>query len=601
MSETGAGELVSAADRADRTHDRRRRRRGIVVGIVILVALAVFAGWVLSRALLARAELERALPVAASLRPSITSGDTAAVRNGLDELRERAARAAEYTTDPLYTIAVGIPLAGPNLGALREISGTVDDLARNGVAPLIDASASFDLDALAPVGGRIPIDQLAATAPSLVRADDAFAAASERAAAIDARSVVEPVRAAVERLDDALGDAAAIVHSASVSARLLPPMLGADGDRRYILLFQNNAELRATGGIPGALALLHTSDGRLDLERMTVARDFPQYAEPVLPLEPDEQSVFGANLGRFMQDVTYTPDFPRAGELAAQMWSDRFGEEVDGVVAVDPVALAGLLAYTGPITLSTGEQLSSTTAVDFLLSGIYAAYPDPDAQDAVFADAASRFFAAVTSGAGNPSQLVAAVSAASEERRILVWNRMDEEQALLRGTDFDGSFPTAQESIDQVGVFFNDATAAKMDYYLDSAVQVDVRCEADRGSTITVDMASTAPPGGDGLSAYVTGSGVDGLAVGSFRTNVLITIPSEASVLSVERDGEPVASQVERLGGRSVVQLVVDLAPGESTTIEVSASSDRGPAATELRVTPTVQGTDQSISPSCPN
>lgn len=599
MTDRAAGDPVSAADAPER---RPRRRQVVVVVVVLLLTLAVFAGWVLSRALLARAELERALPVAAALRPAIASGDSAAVQDGLADLRERAARAAGYTADPLYSIAIGIPLVGPNLAALREISGTVDALAREGVPPLIDASASLDPAAIAPVGGRIPIEQLAATAPALARADDAFAAASGRAAAIDADSVVEPVRAAVERLDGALRDAATIVHSASVSAQLLPPMLGSEGDRRYILLFQNNAELRATGGIPGALALLHTSDGRLDLERMTVARDFRPYAEPVLPLEPDEQSLFGANLGRYMQDVTYTPDFPRAGQLAARMWSDRFGEEVDGVVAVDPVALAGLLAYTGPITLDTGEQLDSTTAVDFLLSGIYAAYPDPDAQDAVFADTASRFFAAVTSGSGNPSRLIEAVATASAERRILVWNRMEDEQSLLDGTAFDGSFPVDPDGAGEIGVFFNDATAAKMDYYLDSAVRVESECGADAGWTITVELSSTAPPGGAGLSRYVTGSGADGLVDGSFRTNVLIATPAGASVLAVERDGRAAASQVERLDDSSVVQLVVDLAPGESTVVAVSASSGGPPPdATVLRVTPTVRGTDQSISPSCPN
>ncbi len=43
----------------------------------------------------------------------------------------------------------------------------------------------------------------------------------------------------------------------------MPAFLGADGDRNYLYVFQNNAEVRSTGGLPGNISLVHASDGRV--------------------------------------------------------------------------------------------------------------------------------------------------------------------------------------------------------------------------------------------------------------------------------------------------------------------------------------------------
>ena len=50
-------------------------------------------------------------------------------------------------------------------------------------------------------------------------------------------------------------------------ATLLPPMLGADGPRTYLLVSLNSAELRSAGGIVGAFAVLHAEDGAVDADR----------------------------------------------------------------------------------------------------------------------------------------------------------------------------------------------------------------------------------------------------------------------------------------------------------------------------------------------
>ena len=63
----------------------------------------------------------------------------------------------------------------------------------------------------------------------------------------------------------------------------MPALLGGSGPRDYLLVFQNNAELRATGGLPGVMSLIHAENGRVDITRQASAGAMGELDEPVLP------------------------------------------------------------------------------------------------------------------------------------------------------------------------------------------------------------------------------------------------------------------------------------------------------------------------------
>jgi len=73
-------------------------------------------------------------------------------------------------------------------------------------------------------------------------------------------------------------------------------------------------------------------------------------------------------VARYPQDVNLSPDFPTAAALFAKMYTGRTGTAVDGVVAIDPVALSYLLEGTGPVDVGDGVVLTSDTVVPVLLS-----------------------------------------------------------------------------------------------------------------------------------------------------------------------------------------------------------------------------------------
>jgi len=92
--------------------------------------------------------------------------------------------------------------------------------------------------------------------------------ASVAAAAIPSGGYLTPVQTARDQLQSQTAELSSLLTNTSDAATLLPPMLGADGPRNYFIAFQNNTEVRATGGLVGSFGILHTDHGRASMTTM---------------------------------------------------------------------------------------------------------------------------------------------------------------------------------------------------------------------------------------------------------------------------------------------------------------------------------------------
>ncbi|WP_157981605.1 DUF4012 domain-containing protein [Protaetiibacter intestinalis] len=433
--------------------------------------------------------------------------------------------------------------------------------------------------------------------PELAEANDAMSAAATSAAGIDVDTTIGPVRDSVEKLLGLIDEATSSVDSLYRTSHLLPIMLGEDGPRSTLVLVQNNAELRAAGGVSGALALITASGGKVDLAGQASSRDFgAHFDSPVLPLDDPTRSLFGDIAGEYIQDVNLTPWFDTTGQLAQAMWQQRIGGTIDAVVAVDPVLLSYLLEATGPVQV--GEVLlTSENAVAVLLSETYARYPDPADQDAFFAAAAQAVFSAVTGPDVEPKALVEALVRGGEERRIRIWNAREEDQQYVAGTTLSGILPSDNSDGPELGVYLNDGTGAKMNYYTD--LEVDVAggvCRADGIPTYraTVTFTNNAPAdAATSLPDYVTGGGDFGIEPGKVKTLIAIYGPVGAIVQGATLDGEEAIGTGAIDRGRPVFQVSTLLAPGESATYTVEfagVAGEKGPLTVD--VTPTLNQTE---------
>lgn len=534
---------------------------------MILTLLVLATGWVTVRGIGAVNDLQQVAATSSKLKEAIGQGDLEEAAALSTRIAHHAQSAHELTSDPIWRGFGLVPWLGPNFSAVSDVAEIADDVASDALVPVLDAAGELDLASLGLSNGAVDLTPFAKIEPSLADASDTLSSAEERALRIDADATLPPLADAVREMRSTVTQAATVVGSLHGASALLPSMLGADGPRNYVIAMQNNAELRSSGGIIGAIALLHAENGRISLVQQASVPDFPSLDTPI-PLSESTVALFEDQPGRYMQNLTSIPDFTEAGPAIAKRWQDRFGQPVDGVIAVDAVMTENLLAATGPLAFGPFDA-TKETVVSLLLSEIYAAIPDPLVQDEIFSQAAGVLLSAALTKA-EPKDLVAALAESADQHRIRIWSAHEDEEKLLAASSLGGALPT-DDTETHVGVLFNDTTGGKMDYYTDAAISTAVGvCDGEPTTQVTVTWTNDAPAdAATSLPPYVTAEGFYGVPAGSVRTLIAVYGPEGATPSHIDRDGKEESVQTALLGSRSAVQHQVLLAPGESSTITV--------------------------------
>jgi hypothetical protein len=570
-------------------------RRALLVGLVVLSVLLAGGGWVAFRGWQARSHLVNAAGLARQLSADVVGGDTARAQRTLAALQEQARSARDATGDPGWWLAQRGPYAGDDLAAVRLIAVAIDDLARRAFPTLL----RVDLTSLVPREGRLDLARLRAASVELGSADRAVRDTRSRLATVPTGQLVTQIRDALTALRAEIDRLADLTGAADQAARVLPPLLGADGPRRYLLVSQNPAELRATGGMIGAYALIQAEAGRVRLTDQGSSSALARF-DPPLPVDPELRRLWTDLPGRYPADVNLGPHFPTAAALYREMVRRRTGITADGVLAVDPVVLSYLLKATGPVSVPGSPALAGNTVVRTLLSDAYRDL-DTKQQDAFFASAAAAVFDAFLTKKVDVRVLLSAFNRSVAERRILFWSVHSEEQRVLGDSGLTGTLPE-RDAVPTVGVFLNDGSGAKLGYYLRFSASLtvgDCRSDSRRELRLRVTVHSTAPR--SGLADSVTGLALSGDPY-TARTFVSVYSPSGGAVLGGRLDGH-----VTALGGgtdrrRQVSVATVEVKPGATRTLDVTLlTGTTSLGAAELLLTPTVTPwTTQVVSaPSC--
>ncbi|WP_134768415.1 DUF4012 domain-containing protein [Nocardioides sp. 1609] len=524
------------------------------------------------------------------LRQALNGDDAAARDRAIADLQD-AARSAENRTDGAWwSVMTHVPLVGDDADGVRVLSRTLSSVATDAVAPI--ASTVDALDGVYQ-GGRIDLAAVESMQEPVGRASEALTAAATEVQAVDSSGFVGVLDRRFDDYADQLERAAVSLRSADTAVRVLPRMVGADGPRDYLLLFQNNAEVRATGGMPGAWALIHAEDGRIDMARQGVAGDFPTADTPVVPLTPEEVEVYGKEIGVFFQNPGFAPDFPRAAQMWDAHWDRRFPNvDLDGVLALDPVGMSYLLEGTGPVTVD-GRSLTSENLVEELLSRPYLEL-EPEEQDVFFGGAARAIFDAASTDVRSPVSLVDGFERAAREGRFLVASFDEEDQALLADSRVLGELAGDDQRTPHVDVGLNDATGSKMSYYLRYRVTVEsMSCENDRqqlAAQMTLNQVITAADAAE-LPVSVTGGGVRGVDAGSQVVSIRIYSPAGGAIGDITLNGRKVEpfEQNVRVKDRQVVTVVTELSTLDDAVINWTMESGPGQVGDgELGVTPSV-------------
>ena len=510
----------------------------------------------------ARAEAEH-------LRQQLAADDTAGARRTQRALADHASTAHDSSDGVLWDAAAHVPFLGANVAAVQAMSSALDSLSRDALPGGLDLVSDVREGRLRAEDGRFDVQAIERLAPKVSTVAAATAAADHELRPIDPDELVGPVSKAARDLQDQVHSLNSAVQSADSVTHLLPNMLGANGPRTYLLVVQNNAEIRSTGGLPGSLSILRARNGKVEFGLRGSTTDFPITAQPVLPLSPGELSIYGRSMGTDVRNFNLTPDFPRTGELLEAIVQQQRKVHLDGVISVDPITLAHVLQVTGPINVGQ-ETFNADNVVDKLLHEVYQRVADPTAQDAYFASASRSIADSLLSGGGDLQSLVRVLGEAAKQRRVLVWSSDRAEQRTLEGAATSGKLPRDTGSVPHVGMYLNDDSQGKMEYFLDYRGGVkSVSCTSKGAQTISTRMtlASTVPPGAVGqLAPYVTGP-IPRSPKGDMRLYLHLYAPIGGKLTGLTVDGKRAEVSVAQHDGHQVSVLTLVLKPGERVPV----------------------------------
>lgn len=261
-----------------------------------------------------------------------------------------------------------LPKVGPSLAAVPHLLNMGDNFLNAG-ATLLDGMdpllQTLFADKKAVTAGMQSITErmlapLIAAQPTFVLAQDQIERAAAERAEIDAGRLLPQLASVLARMDKYLP----ALRVASQGAAVSPILLGAVRPMTYVVIAQNNDELRATGGFISAVGVLTIDKGKivgLDFKDSYSVdnwkRDHP---------EPPEQlrKYMGSELWVF-RDANFWPDFPTSAKAIEYFADLDLGLDPDGVIAVDQYALQILVGGLGSVAVAEydNDVLTSENAI----------------------------------------------------------------------------------------------------------------------------------------------------------------------------------------------------------------------------------------------
>jgi hypothetical protein len=581
------------------------RRDAKLAGILLLLALIGFGCWLGVRAFEAKSGLEQARNSAQQAKDALLQGDTADASQWADDARSHAQAARAATHSLPWSIAAVVPWLGSPFKTGQQISDVVLGLATDVLQPSADVGVAIAPDQLL-ADGRVDLQLLRREEPELSKISADAARLDAAAMAISDPRYVSLLRDARSQLQGQTSEIAKVLENSALAARLAPTMMGADGPRTYFMAFQTNAEARGTGGLLGGYGVLRFDNGTPTVDSLGANTGLGGISAPI-DLGPEFATQYRSThpLTDF-RNSNQSSHFPYAAQIWKSMWAQQSGMNVDGVIAIDPVALSYILGAVGPVTMPDGEVITRDNVVELTESTAYVRFStDQIARKNYLQDIANEVVKKITGPIESPSALLDALGRAVSERRIAVWSSSEGDQKLLEETPLAHEVP--DDPAPYAGVVINNLGGNKLDYYLKSKVEyVADACNGDRRvSTVTIRLTNTlqdvrslpgymAAPNGQPPEVQTM------VPNGTMVSSVRLLATTGATLVSALADGQrvPVFPGTER--GHPSFEVQVAIPPGQSGELSFHLSEPTSPGLPRVPSQPLLDTVIPAISvPEC--
>lgn len=369
--------IASLFERVERVEQEVERDAGMALGLVEVPrfsparAMAGFIGLALLVTLPANAvalyhaatEQKDATADAGAqaVQDVLSSKDAGSIPASADALKRASSRfrAADALLSDSSALALGIASVLPEkfraARALLEVGDKSSEAARL-------LALGFD-KVFSDPGHRI--DERLDVLGTYARTAQALLADATRAAAtVDPASLPADQRDKVTALFSGLDQATGAVREFSALSDLLSALVGKNESRRYLIVFQNNTELRPTGGFMGSFAEAIVDQGKIASLSVPGGGTYALKGQLLARVAPPKPLQLINGLWQF-QDANWSPDFPTAADKIRWFWSKSGQPTIDGVITINASFMEQLLDITGPIDMP--EYGKTITKENFLL------------------------------------------------------------------------------------------------------------------------------------------------------------------------------------------------------------------------------------------
>ena len=496
--------LVPPGERTSRRSVTGERTRWPLAALIAVVVLTVaWAGVAVVTVLGIRSDVVGTRDVLLQARDVLTDGDV----DGAAVLFDDAARALGSLPDrvdsPLVWPVRLIPTYRRSLDAVAEL-GRAGQQASSAAGQIAESlgDGQGGLGALTPRDGRLPLDAIAALTPVLRAAADDVEDALARAESVPTTGVDDSIVDGRAEFIEILQPTADQLRTGVDITEVLPAMFGAEGPRRYIVMASNPTEARGTGGFFGAYTVMEAIDGEMSFGPVGETLDLPVPPDPsvvewVDPSLEARWDVYGGSTR--VRSINMTPDFPSAATMLERYWSAVMGQDVDGVIAVDPFAFEAMLEINGPIELAEFGEITAEEVVEFVSYSAYALIESPIERKTLIGNVATSSLLGFLEGPEDvtPGQVLDVLGRMAQRDSLLMHSVHPDEQALLEEARLAGKFDGGDG--DLLAVVLNSGSGSKIDYFLERSIRYDVTLEDDGSANgiVAAGFVNNAPSSGE--------------------------------------------------------------------------------------------------------
>lgn len=146
----------------------------------------------------------------------------------------------------------------------------------------------------------------------------------------------------------------------------IPEILGIENDARYLLLFQNNTELRPTGGFIGTYGILELENAKIKTLTIEDVYNLDKNSDIKIKA-PDELKKYLEIKNLYLRDANWDPDYVKSAKLIETLYKMESGDgrNFDGIVALNPSVLENILEVISDIEID-GKIFTASNVIDLL-------------------------------------------------------------------------------------------------------------------------------------------------------------------------------------------------------------------------------------------